>query len=308
MDYRPIIQRVLYIIESSLDDDIDLTQLSKQAYISVYHFCRLFVIYTGLSPMEYVRRRRMLHAASAIFSGKEILSIAVRYGYSSHSAFSRSFKKVFGCSPNLYRKIGNPRIQPCVNLYTKETSIGGKMSKAYETERLIIRNFQFDDWKEIQGLANNKESSKFAKYDHAWPTSDDGCKKMVEFLSGTDSYWAVCLKEDGRLIGFIAFNQIDENRTLDFGHLFHTDYMSEEFTIEALQRMVQYAFDELEIDHIVTYNAADWKGQIEPLHKLGMRKTGEGAASFSTNPDGTPIEFISHTLEITREEWGKKRK
>ena len=32
---------------------------------------------------------------------------------------------------------------------------------------------------------------------------------------------------------------------------------------EALRRMVQYAFDELEIDRIITHNAADWKGQIE---------------------------------------------
>ena len=182
------------------------------------------------------------------------------------------------------------------------------MSKAYETERLVIRNFRPDDWKRIQALANNKETSKFAKYDLTWPTSDDGCKKTAEFLSGTDFFWAVCLKEDGRLIGLIAFNSIDENRTLDFGHVFHTDYMSEEITTEALQRMVQYAFDELEIDRIVTHNAADWEGQIEPLRKLGMRKTGEGMTSFPTNPNGTPIEFLANTLEITKEEWGKRSK
>ena len=308
MDYRPILQRVIYLIEYNLEDNINLAQLSKQANISVYHFSRLFVVYTGLSPMEYVRRRRMLHAAVAICSGEEILPIAVRYGYSSHSAFTKAFKKVFGYSPSHYRKIGNPRIRPCVNLYTQKTRMGGKMSKAYETERLIIRNYQFDDWKGIQALAINKETSKFAKYDLTWPTSDDGCKKMAEFLSGTDFFWAVCLKEDGQLIGLIAFNSIDENRTLDFGHLFHTDYMSEEIMTEALQRMVQYAFDELEIDRITTHNAADWEGQIEPLSRLGMRKTGEGMNSFSTNPDGTPFEFLAYTLEITKEDWDKRRK
>ncbi len=175
--------------------------------------------------------------------------------------------------------------------------------KAYETERLMIRNFRLDDWKSIQALAINKETSKFAKYDHAWDISDDGCKKAAEFLSGTDSFWAVCLKEDGRLIGLIAFNQIAENRTLDVGHLFHRDYMSEEFTTEALQRLVQCAFDELEIDRIVTCNAADWKGQIEPLYRLGMKKTGEGVGSFSQSSDGRPVVFVTHVLEITRAEW-----
>ena len=177
MDYRPILQRVIYTIEYNLEDDINLAQLSKQAHISVYHFSRLFMIYTGLSPMEYVRRRRMLHAAVMIYSGEEILPVAVRYGYSSHSAFSKAFKKVLGHSPSIYRKFRNPRIPPCVNLYTQDMRIEGKMSKVLETERLIIRNFQSDDWKSIQTLAINKETSDGAKYDLTWPTSDDESKK-----------------------------------------------------------------------------------------------------------------------------------
>ena len=310
MDYRPILQRVIYTIEYNLEDDINLAQLSQQAHLSMYHFSRLFMVYTGLSPMEYVRRRRMLHAAVAICSGEKILPIAVQYGYSSHSAFSKSFKKAFGYSPSLYRNVGNPQIPPCVNLYTQETRMGGKMSKAFETERLIIRNlWQLDDWKDIQALAINKESSEGSKYDLTWPTSDDGCKKMAEFLSGTDSFWAVCLKESEELIGLIAFNGSDENRTQDIGHVFHTDYMSEEIMTEALmtealRRMVQYAFDELEVDRITTHNAADWKGQIEPLYRLGMRKTGEFTQnSVSTKPNGTPIEVIVYILEISRKEW-----
>ena len=308
MDYRPILQQVLYKIESNLEDEINLAHLSEQAHISMYHFSRLFVVYTGLSPIEYVRRRRILHAAVEVCSGEEILPVAVRYGYSSHSAFSKAFKKVFGYSPSLYRRFRNPRIPPCVNLYTQDTIVGGKMSKACETERLIIRNFKFDDWRQIQALAINKESSDGAKYDITWPTSDDGCQKMAKFLSTTDSFWAVCLKEDEKFVGLIAFNSIDENRTLDIGHVFHTDYMSEDIMTEALRRMVQYAFDELEIDRITTHNAADWKGQIEPLYRLGMRKTGEGMGPSPATTDGTPIEIKVYTLGITREGWEKSNK
>ena len=70
MDYRPVLQKSIETIESGLEDEIDLARLSEQAHISVYHFSRLFAIYTGLSPMEYVRRRKMLHAAAAICSGE----------------------------------------------------------------------------------------------------------------------------------------------------------------------------------------------------------------------------------------------
>ncbi len=291
MDYRPILQKVIYTIEYSLEEDINLARLSRQAHISMYHFSRLFMVYTGLTPMEYVRRRRMLHAATAICTGEKILPIAVRYGYSSQSAFSKSFKKVFGCSPGLYRKVGNPRIQPCINLYTQETETGEKMSKSFETERLIIRNYRFDDWKSIQALAVNKETSRYAKYDIAWPTSDEECQNMARFLSGTDFFWAVCLKEDGRLIGLIAFNSIDETRTLDLGHLFHTDYLSGDIMFEALRRMVQYIFDELEVDRIGAHNVAEWTEQIAPLKSLGF-----------TPIDGDPVH-----LGITREDWVKKK-
>jgi AraC family transcriptional regulator len=100
MDYRQILQKIIYRIEYNLKDDISLAQLSEQAHISMYHFSRIFTIYTGLSPMEYVRRRRILHAAEAIHSGEEILPLALRYGYSSHNGFSKAFKKMFGCSPS----------------------------------------------------------------------------------------------------------------------------------------------------------------------------------------------------------------
>jgi AraC-like DNA-binding protein/RimJ/RimL family protein N-acetyltransferase len=310
MDYRPILQRIIYTIEYNLEEEINLAQLGQQAHLSMYHFSRLFMVYTGMTPMEYVRRRRMLHAASAICSGEKILPVAVRYGYSSHSAFSKAFRKVLGYSPSFYRNAGNSQIPPCVNLYTQDMRIGGKMSKACETERLIIRNsWQLDDWKDIQLLAVNKETSDGARYDLTWPTSDDGCIKMAEFLAGTDSFWSVRLKEDGRLIGLIAFNSIDENRTLDIGHVFHTDYMLEQdIMTEALRRMVQYAFDELEIDRITTHNAPDWKGQVEPLYRLGMKKTSEGMGPSPVTTDGTPVDIKVVTLGITREEWVKGSK
>ncbi|MFC1948117.1 GNAT family N-acetyltransferase [Chloroflexota bacterium] len=309
MDYRQVLQKIIYRIEYNLKDDISLTKLSDQVYISMYHFSRLFMIYTGLSPMEYVRRRRMLHAAEAIHSGEEILPVALRYGYASHSGFSKAFKKMFGYPPSLYRKNGIPRIPSCLNLYTQDMRVEDKALRVCETERLLIRNFRSDDWKQIQALAIDKETSDSAEYDLTWPTSDDESLKMAKFLSGTDFFWAVCLKENEELIGLIAFNSIDENRTLDIGHVFHANYMLEQDTMtEALQRMVQYAFDELEIDRITTHNAADWKGQIDPLYRLGMKKTGEFTSPSPADTDKSPVKFKVLVLGITREEWDTSRK
>jgi RimJ/RimL family protein N-acetyltransferase len=132
---------------------------------------------------------------------------------------------------------------------------------------------------------------------------------MAEFLSGTDFFWAVCLKENEQPIGLIAFNSIDKNRTLDLGHTFHTEYMLEQDVMtEALRRMVQYAFDELEIDRITTHNAADWKGQNEPVYRIGLKKTGEWTGPSPAYSDTSPVKIKVLDLGITREEWNKSKK
>ena len=305
IDHRKRLQRAIDHIESDIESDIDLEGLSEKSSFSMYHFGRLFTIYTGLAPIEYVRRRKMLHAARAIVEGQDILSVAIRYGYSSHSAFAKAFKKVFGCSPSAYRHVGSFGFLKPVDLYTQKQATGVQIMKVYETERLIIRNFQPTDWQGIQELASNKQTSKASRFDHAWPTDVAGCRNLAEFFSKDDSYWAICLKKENALIGFIGFNGVDGG-ALDFGHLFHTEHSSLEITTEAIRRMIQYVFDELDgVERIVTHNAADWKGQNEPLQNLGMKKTGEGMASFSSSDDGTPNEFLAYTFEVTKEEWSK---
>jgi hypothetical protein len=77
-------------------------------------------------------------------------------------------------------------------------------------------------------------------------------------------------------VGIIVFNGV-ENGTLDFGHLFHSRWASEELAQQPIQRMVQYVFDELDVDRIATRNAAACPGQVEPLFALGSTKAGEGA-------------------------------
>jgi len=120
-------------------------------------------------------------------------------------------------------------IPPAVNSLTKHgervTEGGMRHSDgSLRTARLLIRRFTKDDWVSIQALAKDKESSDGAVYDHTWPTSDEGCKGMAGYLSGKESFWAVCLKDDGSVIGLLSFNDVDEKARLDLGHMFHTEY------------------------------------------------------------------------------------
>jgi len=58
--------------------------------------------------MEYVRRRRLVYAAKEICEGKRILDVAMDYGFESHNGFAKAFRKVYGYSPDEYRRRAAP--------------------------------------------------------------------------------------------------------------------------------------------------------------------------------------------------------
>ena len=61
----------------------------------------------GVSLSEYIRRRRMSLAAVDLLGGEEkIVDLALKYGYSSPTAFNRAFQSVHGIAPSAVKKGG----------------------------------------------------------------------------------------------------------------------------------------------------------------------------------------------------------
>ncbi|WDV48023.1 helix-turn-helix domain-containing protein [Clostridiaceae bacterium M8S5] len=117
MDYFLRIQKAIDYIEHNLKKEINLEDISNQAYCSVPHFYRIFQIAIGYSVMDYVRKRRLNQAAYELLTtDKRILDIAFDYQFNTEESFIRSFKKMFGNTPGRYRKTNNVH-----DLFTKIT-------------------------------------------------------------------------------------------------------------------------------------------------------------------------------------------
>ena len=56
-----------------------------------------------MSVMEYVKKRRLIKASEAILNGERIIDAAFRFGWKTHSGFTRSFKNEFGFYPALLK-------------------------------------------------------------------------------------------------------------------------------------------------------------------------------------------------------------
>jgi len=103
-DYQERVLRVVVYIQDHLDEELALERLARIACFSPCHFHRIFQGMVGESLSDYVRRLRLERAATRLkLDSASILSIALDAGYSSHEAFTRSFRSAFGLPPSRYR-------------------------------------------------------------------------------------------------------------------------------------------------------------------------------------------------------------
>lgn len=130
--------KVLQYIEEHLEELLNIKQLADMSGYSEFHFIRKFKAYTKKNVMEYVRRRRLIKACEDILAGMRIIDVALKYEWSSHSAFSKSFNIEFGFPPSLLRTmqaeidfIGGGHMNP---IFLNATQAG--MSKEELLERL----------------------------------------------------------------------------------------------------------------------------------------------------------------------------
>lgn len=102
MPYRKLMQDSLDYIEENLCADLKAAELAKRAGFSVYHFYRLFHQTTGMPVMQYIQRRRMLHAVYAVRCGQPRIEAALNYGFDTYAGFYKAFRREFHCTPSAF--------------------------------------------------------------------------------------------------------------------------------------------------------------------------------------------------------------
>ena len=87
------------------DDRLTLSRLADRLGYSAYHLSRRFREIAGMSFRAYLQGRRLSFALKEVRDTEQtLLAIAVKYGFSSHEAFSRAFRRMWGVTPSQYRR------------------------------------------------------------------------------------------------------------------------------------------------------------------------------------------------------------
>lgn len=103
--HQQYISEVVGYIHQNFSKDISLEEISRHAYLSKYHFSRIFKKYTSYSPYQYLIAVRLNHSRMLLLtSSYPITEIADRCGFKRLDYFSAIFKKKFRCNPSQYRE------------------------------------------------------------------------------------------------------------------------------------------------------------------------------------------------------------
>lgn len=87
-------------IRREFAEPIRVESLAQKAAMSVSAFHRHFKAVTTLSPLQYQKRVRLLHARMLmVASGRSVTAAAFEVGYESPTQFSRDYARVFGLAP-----------------------------------------------------------------------------------------------------------------------------------------------------------------------------------------------------------------
>jgi transcriptional regulator GlxA family with amidase domain len=98
------LRRVREYIENHLEETISIEALARIVGLSMYHFARAFKQSEGLTPHDYLLRRRVRRAQELLASTDLPLSeIALASGFSDQSHCARRFREHVGITPSSYR-------------------------------------------------------------------------------------------------------------------------------------------------------------------------------------------------------------
>jgi RimJ/RimL family protein N-acetyltransferase len=176
-----------------------------------------------------------------------------------------------------------------------------------ETERLILRRFTGEDWRDLYDYLSQE---RVVKYEPYGVFSEEESKREAHRRGSDDAFWAVCLKDTGKVIGNIYFQQQEPRDflTWEIGYVFNALYHGKGYATEACREILRYGFEQLGAHRIIGHcnpeNTASW----QLMERLHMRREGHflKPAFFEKSPDGNPLWHDAYQYSILDEEYYKR--
>ena len=141
-----------------------------------------------------------------------------------------------------------------------------------ETPHLILRRIQPDDWEDLAEFLTDPKVVHFEPY---FPFKREDCAQEAINLSQNDSFFAIYLKRESKVIGKLYFHNEGQYGTYELGYTLNAAYQGQGYAKEASAALIRNAFESGTVRRIIAYadeaNTRSWN----LLEHLGFVREGE---------------------------------
>lgn len=141
------------------------------------------------------------------------------------------------------------------------------------TDRLVLRGFTPQDVEALHDVLSERDVH------HYFPRTDPPTREQVEKVIADQlahwekhqcGWWAVLLRENGKLIGWCGLQFLPEFDEIEVAYLVGKPYWGQGLATEAARAAVQFGFQSLGLDRIVALASVENGASQRVIQKLGM--------------------------------------
>ena len=143
-----------------------------------------------------------------------------------------------------------------------------------ETERLILREFNINDYKDVYEFGSNVEVHRYTG--DKIIESLNSAKELIKNVWHKDynkygyGRWAVIYKPENKIIGFAGLKYLPEFNESDIGFRFLPEYWGKGLASEVSNEIIKYGFEKLGLNKIIGIALAKNIGSCKVLEKIGL--------------------------------------
>ncbi len=175
-----------------------------------------------------------------------------------------------------------------------------------ETERLILRQWKEDDYSSFAALNADSSVMEFFQNQLSRAESDKMANKIRSLITERGwGLWAVELKETCEFMGFTGLHiptaALPFSPCVEVGWRLKKKFWGHGYAPEAAKESLKFAFNNLELDEVVSFATLHNSKSHSVMRKIGMSNSNQNFMHPDID-DGSPLK--EHVLfKISKSHW-----